>query len=91
MLGAFWTKGKFSVNLRESIYGSVSSIIDFSGAGTDPEARKFTVGSTGITDLDVGYNLTDDLKLDIGANNLFDQAAAERAATCPTAPAASGR
>jgi iron complex outermembrane receptor protein len=73
VLGAYWTKGKLSVNLRETVYGSVSAIIDFSGAGTGAEARKFTVGSTGITDLDIGYNLTDTLKLDIGANNLFDQ------------------
>ena len=73
VLGAYWTKGKFSVNLRESFYGSVSSIIDFSGAGSDPEARKFTVGSTGITDLDVGYNITDQLKVNIGANNLLNK------------------
>jgi iron complex outermembrane receptor protein len=73
VLGAYWTLGKFSVNLRETIYGSVSSIIDFSGAGTDPEARKFTVGSAGITDIDIGYNLTTSVKLNVGANNLFDQ------------------
>jgi iron complex outermembrane receptor protein len=73
VLGAYWTKGKWSVNLREVIYGSVSTIIDFSGAGTDPEARRFTLPATGLTDLDVGYNLTDDLKIDVGANNLFSK------------------
>jgi iron complex outermembrane receptor protein len=86
VLGAYWTHGKFSVNLRETIYGSVSSILDFSGAGTDPEARKFTVGSTGITDLDIGYNLTDMVKLNIGANNLFDQ----RPPGVPNVPNGSG-
>ena len=86
VLGAYWTKGKFSVNLRETILGSVSTIIDFSGAGTDPEAQKFTVGSTGITDLDIGYQLTDTLKFDIGANNLFDQ----RPPGVPNVPDGSG-
>ena len=86
VLGAYWTRGKFSVNLRESFYGSVSAIIDFSGAGTDPEARRFTVGSTGITDLDIGYNVTETLKLNIGANNLFDQ----RPPGVPNVPNGSG-
>lgn len=86
VLGAYWTKGKWSVNLRENIYGSVSTIIDFSGAGTDPEARAFKVGATGITDLDVGYNLTDMLKLDVGANNLFSK----RPPGVPNVPDGSG-
>ena len=73
VMGAYWTHGKFAVNLRETVYGSVSSILDFSGAGTGSEARKFTVGSAAITDLDIGYNLTDSVKLNIGANNLFDK------------------
>ena len=73
VLGAFWTKGRWSVNLREVIYSSVSTIIDFSGAGTGAEARKFTVGAAGITDLDVGFNITDQVKLNVGANNLFSK------------------
>jgi iron complex outermembrane receptor protein len=73
VLGAYWTKGKWSLNLREVIYGEVSTIIDFSGAGTDTEARRFTLPATGITDLDVGYNITDNLKIDVGANNLFSK------------------
>ncbi|WP_309607258.1 TonB-dependent receptor [Phenylobacterium sp.] len=86
VLGSYWTKGKWSVNLREVVYGSVSTILDFSGAGTGPEARKFTVGATGITDIDVGYNLTESLKIDIGANNLFDQ----RPPGVPNVPDGSG-
>jgi iron complex outermembrane receptor protein len=72
VLGAYWTKDRWSVNLQEVIYGSSSSILDFSGAGTGPEARNFTVPATGITVLDIGYNLTEALKIDIGASNLFD-------------------
>ena len=86
VLGAYWTRGKFSVNLRETIYGSVSTIIDFSGAGTGPEAQKFTVGATGVTDLDIGYSVTDSVKIDIGANNLFDQ----RPPGVPNVPNGSG-
>jgi iron complex outermembrane receptor protein len=86
VLGAYWTKGRWSVNLREEIYGEVSEIIDFSGAGTDPEARKFTVPATGITDLDVGFNLTDSVKIDVGANNLFSK----RPPGVPNVPDGSG-
>jgi len=86
VLGAYWTRGKFSVNLREAIYGSTSVILDFSGAGTGAEAQKFTVGSTGITDIDIGYNITEQVKIDIGANNLFDQ----RPPGVPNVPNGSG-
>jgi iron complex outermembrane receptor protein len=86
VLGAYWTKSRWSVNLREIVYGSSSSILDFSGAGTGTEARKFTVPATGITDLDVGYNLTDSLKIDVGASNLFDQ----RPPGVPNVPDGSG-
>ncbi|MDB5463001.1 MAG: TonB-dependent receptor [Phenylobacterium sp.] len=86
VLGAYWTKSRWSVNLREIVYGSSSSILDFSGAGTGAEARKFTVPATGITDLDVGYNLTDSLKIDVGASNLFDQ----RPPGVPNVPDGSG-
>ncbi|HZZ31550.1 MAG TPA: hypothetical protein VFE10_06100, partial [Phenylobacterium sp.] len=29
--------------------------------------------ATGITDLDVGFNITESLKIDVGANNLFSK------------------
>ncbi|WP_394762417.1 TonB-dependent receptor plug domain-containing protein [Phenylobacterium sp.] len=73
VLGANWTRGKLGVSLRETYYGSVSTIIDFSGAGTGAEARKFTVDAAAITDLDVSYQVLDNVKINIGANNLFDK------------------
>ncbi len=86
VLGAYWTRGKLSANLRETIYSSVSAILDFSGAGTGPEAQTFKVGAAGITDIDIGYQVTDSVKLDIGANNLFDQ----RPPGVPNVPNGSG-
>ena len=86
VIGGYWTLGKLSVNLRETVYGSVSSIIDFSGAGTDPEAQKFTVGAAALTDIDVGYNLTSSVKINVGANNLFDK----RPPGVPNVPNGSG-
>jgi iron complex outermembrane receptor protein len=33
----------------------------------------FQTSATVITDLDIGYNLTPSLKIDVGAQNLFNQ------------------
>jgi iron complex outermembrane receptor protein len=66
ILQANWTWHQFAVNLRETIYGPVSQYT----ATSDPFLLK--IGTTGITDLDVAYNITPKLKLSIGANNLFD-------------------
>jgi iron complex outermembrane receptor protein len=65
ILQAYYTVSKFSLNLRETIYGGTSQ---FSANGTE----FYQIGATGITDIDLGYKLTDYLKLDFGANNLFD-------------------
>jgi iron complex outermembrane receptor protein len=73
VFGAYWTRGKLSVNLREQVYGESSEILDLSGTGTDSEARRVKVGAAGITDLDIGYFVTDAVKINFGANNLFDK------------------
>ncbi|HEX7761236.1 MAG TPA: TonB-dependent receptor [Caulobacteraceae bacterium] len=70
ILGAYWSKSKWSVNLRETIYGPSSEVISVSGTGVNGYTEK--IGTTGITDLDIGYKVTDSLKLDVGANNLFN-------------------
>ena len=80
ILSAFWTVRKFTVNLREEVYGSSSEYVSFNGTGTGGGASDVVVGATGITDLDIGYKLTPQLRLNIGANNLFDQ----RPANVPT-------
>jgi iron complex outermembrane recepter protein len=79
-----WTHGKWSVNLRETLYGSTSQHESPDGSGEGSSAQLVKIGTTGITDLNIGYKLTRSLRLDVGANNLFDKQA-------PTYPlAASG-
>ena len=80
ILSAFWTIRQFTVNLREEVYGPSSEFISFNGTGAGNGATDLEVGATGITDLDIGYKVTPQLRLNIGANNLFDQ----RPATIPT-------
>ena len=80
ILSAFWTIRKFTVNLREEVYGSSSEFISFNGTGTGSGAYDLEVGATAITDLDIGYKITPQLRVNVGANNLFDQ----RPSTVPT-------
>ena len=74
--GAFWTKDKWSVNLKETIYGKTSVLVSPSNGTYYPE----TVGVTGITDLEIAYQLLSQVKISIGANNLFDKAPPNRPA-----------
>jgi iron complex outermembrane receptor protein len=66
ILQANWVWQKLSVNLRETVYGPASQYT----ATSNPVLLK--IGTTGITDLDIGYQFTPWLKIDVGANNLFD-------------------
>jgi iron complex outermembrane receptor protein len=72
VLDAYWTEARWSVNLREDIYGPTSQWVSLDGSGTGPLAVDTKIGTTPITDIDVGYRFTDTIKLDLGANNLFD-------------------
>jgi iron complex outermembrane receptor protein len=72
VLQGYWTLGKWSVNLRETIYGPSSEWVSYDGSGTGAGAYDERIGVTGITDLDIGYKLTSSLKLEVGANNLFN-------------------
>jgi iron complex outermembrane receptor protein len=65
---AFWKLGKWTVNLRESVYGKSSELVSTSNVTT-----KLEIGVTAITDLNVSYMITDSIKLDVGANNLLDE------------------
>lgn len=70
ILGAYLTHGKWSVSARETVYGPSSEIVSTDGTGNNGFNEK--IGVTGITDLDIGYAFTEFLKLDVGANNVFD-------------------
>jgi iron complex outermembrane receptor protein len=78
VLGAYWTRGKWSANLRETIYGETSERYSLDGTGNftpGVDGAKANIPVTGITDFEVAYEIRDNLKLAIGANNLFDKKA----------------
>ena len=66
ILQATWHKGPWSVNLRETIYNDMKDIVT-----TSPYTLE-KIGTTGITDLELGYKVTKNVKLSVGADNLFD-------------------
>ncbi len=68
-LGALWTYGDFTVNLRETIYGPTKVLYSPNG-GTYYNNE---VKTAGITDLEIDYAFTDMIGLAVGANNLFDK------------------
>jgi iron complex outermembrane receptor protein len=72
IFGALWTKDRWSVNLRETVYGPSSMLVSFSGSGGGAGADNLEIGTTAITDLDIGFKLTPSLRLDVGANNLLN-------------------
>jgi iron complex outermembrane receptor protein len=74
-LGALWTYEKLTVNLVEKIYGPSSDYENDDGDGPTGAFVYFkdSIGVTAITNLDVGYNYTDHLKLSVGAQNLFNR------------------
>ncbi|WP_281560168.1 TonB-dependent receptor [Thalassomonas sp. RHCl1] len=65
-LAATWTMDDLTATLRATRYGEVTD------ASSDPDNHE-VLAAKWITDLDVSYQLTDDLQLAVGANNLFDQ------------------
>jgi len=83
ILGALYVRRKWTVNLRETIYGPSSEIVSTDGTGNSypgNPATELRIPVTAVTDLDIGYKLTRSVKLDIGADNLFDH----RPPTVPT-------
>jgi iron complex outermembrane receptor protein len=66
ILQGYWTKDKWSVNLRGTLWGS-------SGQYTATSTPIFLNSPmVFLVDLDIGYKLTKWIKVDIGANNLFN-------------------
>ncbi|MEH3048076.1 TonB-dependent receptor domain-containing protein [Sphingomonas adhaesiva] len=73
--GATWNRGPLSVDLRETMYGETSQHLSPDGSGSGTNARLVTIGTTFITDLDVGYKVTPAVRFNVGASNLFDKQA----------------
>ncbi|WP_404823249.1 TonB-dependent receptor plug domain-containing protein [Pseudomonas capsici] len=67
ILGGDWSIDRFNINLALTRYGSYKEVNDSGDRSLDRiYAAKW------ITDLDVGYSLTKDLNIAVGAKNLFD-------------------
>ncbi len=84
VFGAYYTLNKFSVNLRETVYGKSSQLVSLDGTGNN--GAKVKIGTTAITDLDVAYQVLPSVKVSVGANNLFDH----KAPTTPNIPNGAG-
>ena len=71
-LTANWSLDQFGVTLRETLYGPMHGYTSPEGCTTlntcvyDPQA------AVGLTDLEVRYNVTDQLQFALGANNIFN-------------------
>jgi len=70
-VGLTWYVEDWSVSLRETRYGHSTQIVSSPLTGAAPYYSN-TVRPAFITDVDVGYNLTQAVKIDVGANNLFN-------------------
>ncbi|RMQ49496.1 putative TonB-dependent sideophore receptor [Pseudomonas cichorii] len=67
ILGGDWRIDRFNINLALTRYGSYKEVNDSGDRSLDRiYAAKW------ITDLDVGYDLSKDLNIAVGAKNLFD-------------------
>ncbi|MBO9710312.1 MAG: TonB-dependent receptor [Caulobacter sp.] len=79
VLGVNWTFKRLSVNLRETHYGKLKrNITVTTPATTGPYAGvvgeiPYDVGKVWLTDLDIGYDLTDAVNVSLSVNNLFDK------------------
>ncbi len=65
-LSASWSLDEWNATLRTTRYGETQD------PSSNPE-RNEVIPAEWITDLDVGYQLTENLSFNIGANNIFDQ------------------
>jgi iron complex outermembrane recepter protein len=69
ILGALWERGKWSVSLRELIYGQSSEDIQ----GDDGRFYGVHVNATPITSLVLSYAPIAAVKFSLGADNVFDK------------------
>jgi iron complex outermembrane receptor protein len=67
--GAYWSKGKWSLNLRENYYGSTYTYAQNAQSGKYIQS---TIRAAFLTDLEASYEVIKGVKLSAGANNLFN-------------------
>jgi len=79
ILGLVWTYKRLSVNARETHYGKLKrNITVTTPVTTGPWAGvvgeiPYDVGKVWLTDLDIGYDVTDAVNVSLSVNNLFDK------------------
>lgn len=66
-LAANWRLGAWDVTLRNTFYGNT-----IQAQGWSEPYYRLKSGNRVVTDLNVGYQVTEALRIDAGANNLFD-------------------
>jgi iron complex outermembrane receptor protein len=70
--GGLWTYEKLTVNLREVIHGTTANTTTVAGNGVQ-SLYNTQSGVIPITNLDIGYNVRDAVKLSVGAVNVFNR------------------
>jgi iron complex outermembrane receptor protein len=71
--GGRWSVGKYTVNLVEKIYGSSEEYQNDDANQSVAPIFLTRIGPTAITNLDLGYQATKEIKLNVGAINLFNK------------------
>ena len=66
-LAAHWSKNAWDVTLRNTFYSNSTQAQGYNGV-----YYPYTTGNRVITDLDIGYQLSQRVRVGVGANNLFD-------------------
>ncbi|MFO1240084.1 MAG: TonB-dependent receptor [Sphingomonadaceae bacterium] len=72
---ATYSNGPFSLTARESYYGSWVNATDYgngTGVGGSNGGPLQHFGAKAVTDLDITYNLSKEMAISVGANNLFN-------------------
>jgi iron complex outermembrane receptor protein len=72
-LSALVSRDQLTLNVVEQIYGSSSELqSDFGDATGTPTYYQTKIGVTPITNVNLGYQVSKEFKLDVGADNVFN-------------------
>lgn len=72
IIGLEWALQDWSVGVNATRYGEIRRSTNVNQNGVTTPAI-FSVGDLWLVDLEVGYQITDQLKLNVNANNLLDE------------------
>jgi iron complex outermembrane receptor protein len=74
-VGAQWSRGPITINLREIVHDTTQVVQGDNGATTGSTVTFYTTrsGIIPITNIDLGYEVLKSLKLTVGAENVFNR------------------